>query len=94
MNNNISIENILILLNKLYDSKFEYIVDISTSEIIKRNQEFSHYFLNGFNDGSGGMNPFMTELCRACKPSHVVELGNREGMGILSIFEGLKDFDG
>lgn len=52
---------------------------------------FLHYLTDGVQDGSGAFYPFMTEVCAILKPKHVVELGNREGLGVVSIFHGLKD---
>lgn len=57
------------------------------------NEEFKHYLTEGFKDGSGGFYSLMTEACSALKPKHIVELGNREGLGILSIFESIKKYD-
>lgn len=52
-----------------------------------------HFLVDGIDDASGAYYPFMTEVCSALKPKHVVELGNREGLGTVSIMHGLKDND-
>lgn len=78
-------------IEKLFSEDYKYTFNDSTIELVKNNQEFTHYLLNGLKDGSGGVYPLIYELCKTFKPNHVVELGNREGLGIISIYEGINN---
>lgn len=81
------------VLEGIKNESYVYSISPENLELVKNNKEFCHYLTNGLSDGSGGLYPFMTELCKTFQPKHVVELGNREGLGVLSIFEGIKDYD-
>jgi predicted O-methyltransferase YrrM len=57
----------------------------------KENSQYKKYFCKGNLDGSGAMYPFMYEMIKEFKPNHVVELGNREGLGVLSMYAALEE---
>lgn len=71
------------------DYKIPWNKDILTK--IENNSEFNRYFCHGNRDGSGGVYFLMYELIKKYKFKHVVELGNREGMGVLAIYEALRE---
>lgn len=80
-------------LNKVFTEGYQHPFDKSLVEIISQNDIYWPYMSEGFKDGSGGYYTFMAEYVSKAQPKHIVELGNREGLGTLSIYHGIQNYD-
>lgn len=94
------------LFNDNTISELKSIVDTLTSEeekpwpndlLVKippfgSNPPFREYLCTGVSSNNcGALYPFMYECIKHLKPMHVVELGNRDGLGVLSMHRGLRE---
>lgn len=90
MKKNVTLEDVKGLINKVTSTDYSFCISEESLGLIKDNEEFMSYLLNTVPERNCAMYAFMNELIKIVQPKHMVELGNREGLGVISCYEAFR----